>query len=114
MPLVARGWRESIRASPSERDSLRREELSQRYRHERIASFTPGVQPALQRADASNALIPEQERHTGARGLVGSSAVKDDVAIAREPIILLLQLIGVHSECAWNRLRVGLEIDGMP
>src|SRR6266849_671815 len=90
------------------------DQLSQCYRHKRIASFTPRAQPALQRPDAPNAFIPQQERHTGAGRLVGSSTVKDDVAIARKPIILLLQLFGIHSEGPRNRLGVGLEIDRMP
>src|SRR5260370_17262635 len=90
------------------------DQLSQCYRHKWIASFAPRAQPALQRPDAPNPFIPQQERHTGAGRLVGSSTVKDDVAIAGKPIIFLLQLFAIHSEGPRNRLGAGLDTAGIP
>ena len=80
---------------------------------ERIAAFAPGVQAALQRADARNALFPEEQRHTGAGGFVWSSTVKNDVAIARQLVILFLQFLSVHAERTGNCLGLCFEIDVM-
>jgi len=47
-----------------------------------ITALAPGGQATLKRADALDALLPEEQRHTGAGGFVGSSTVEDDLAIA--------------------------------
>jgi hypothetical protein len=43
--------------------------------------FAPGFEAAFKRANAGDALFSEEERHTGARGFVWSSAIEDDFAI---------------------------------
>ena len=47
-----------------------------------IVVFAPGFEATFQRANVHNALFSEEERHTGARGFVWSSAVEDDFTIA--------------------------------
>jgi hypothetical protein len=43
--------------------------------------FAPGFEAAFKRANAGDALFSEEERHTGARGFVWSSAIEDDFTI---------------------------------
>src|SRR5258705_2122169 len=78
-----------------------------------VAEFTPGIQAALERPDMHHAFFPEEKRHTGAGGFVWSSTVEDDFAVALQSLISLLEVTRVHAKCAWNRFRVGLDINGM-
>src|SRR5215467_3335428 len=57
---------------------------------ERIALLAPGVQPTLERPNFLNALLPQEQRHTGTGGFVGSSTVEDHFAVARQPVVSLL------------------------
>jgi hypothetical protein len=67
----------------------------------------------LQGPDTLNASLPEQERHTGARGFVWSSTVEDYVAVARQ-LVVLLQAFRVQVQRARNCFRIRLKIHGMP
>jgi hypothetical protein len=80
---------------------------------QRIAAFPPGAETALQRTNALDALFSEEQRHTGARGFVGSSTVENDLAVARQRIAFLLEILGVHAEGAGNGFGIGFEIHGM-
>ena len=53
----------------------------------------PPIQSALQRTHARNASFLQLQRHTGAGRFVWSSAVKDDIAIARDLLMAHLQLL---------------------
>ena len=77
---------------------------------ERVAAFAPGVEAALERADAGDALFSEEQRHTGAGGFVWSSTVENHFAVAGQPFVFLLQLLGVHAESAGDGFRLGFEI----
>jgi hypothetical protein len=57
---------------------------------ERKAELTPGREAAFQWPDAANAALPEEQRHTGAGGFVGSSTVEHDVTVAWDEIIVRL------------------------
>jgi hypothetical protein len=46
-----------------------------------IIVFAPGLETAFKRANTGDALFSEEERHTGARGFVWSSAIEDDFTI---------------------------------
>ena len=74
------------------------------------AFFAPGIEAALERADALDAIFSEEQRHTGAGGFVRSSTVKNHFAIARQEIGFILQLEGVHSKGAGNGFRIGFEV----
>ena len=78
-----------------------------------VAEFAPGIQAALQRADAPDALFSEEQRHTGAGGFVWSSTVENDFAVARQAIVFLFQFVGVHAKRAGNRFRVSFEVHGV-
>jgi hypothetical protein len=87
--------------------------LGERDGDEREAALAPGVQAALQGADAFDAVFSEEQRHTGAGGFVWSSTVKDDFAVARQTVVLLFQLLGVHAEGAGNGFRIGFKVHGV-
>jgi hypothetical protein len=77
---------------------------------QRVAAFAPGVQAALQGPNAGDALFSEEQRHTGAGGFVWSSTVKNDVAVAGQLVVLLLQFLGIHTESAGDSFRLGFKI----
>src|SRR5258707_196128 len=58
-----------------------------------VAEVTPGIQAALERPDMHHAFFPQEKRHTGAGGFVWSSTVEDDFAVARQPLISLLEFV---------------------
>ena len=78
-----------------------------------IFVFSPGFQAAFERANTRDALLSEEERHTGAGGFVWSSAIENDFAIAGQAVVFLFELLGVHAEGAGNGLGVGFEIHGV-
>jgi hypothetical protein len=55
-----------------------------------IAAFAPGIEAALQRTNFADASISKEERRTGARSFVWSSAVEDDFAVVGQPVVLFL------------------------
>jgi hypothetical protein len=82
MLKCARG-RGAQRTTPLQRAGLNvRGNLGEPSIGDGIVVFAPGFEAAFQRANARNALFSEEERHTGARSFVWSSAVEDDFAIA--------------------------------
>lgn len=76
----------------------------------RKAVFLPGGKPTCQRTHARYALSSQQQRHTGAGGLVGSSTVEHDVAIPRNLLLALFDLFWVEAQRAGNRQRVGFKL----
>ena len=73
------------------------------------AAALPAGEPSGERADARDALPSQKQRHTGAGGFVRSSAVEDDVAVAKNFLLAFLELVGVEAERAGNRQRVSVE-----
>src|SRR5258707_15422585 len=80
---------------------------------DRIAEFAPGIEAALQRADAFDAMFSEEQRHTGAGGFVWSSAVENDFTIVGQTIVLLFQFLGIHAKRAGNGFGVSFKIHGV-
>ncbi len=80
---------------------------------QRVALLAPFFQAALQRADALNAFFPEKQRHTGAGGFVWSSTVEDDVAIARQALVVFLEFASIHAKGAGDGLRLRFEVHGV-
>jgi len=78
-----------------------------------VAAFAPAVQTALKRANPLYPILPEEQRHTGAGSFVWSSTVENHFAVARQTVVLLFQLLGIHAESAGNGFRVGFEVHGM-
>jgi len=79
-----------------------------------IAEFAPAIEAALQRANVLDALLSEEQRHTGAGGFVWSSTVENHFPIAGQAIIFLFEFLGIHAKRAGNGLRVGFEIHRVP
>jgi hypothetical protein len=67
---------------------------------DREAQGHPRLQTALQGAHARDALAFELKRHPGARGFVGSGAVKHQLSVLEESQPILVDLIGVHPEAS--------------
>lgn len=84
-----------------------------RFLFHREATFTPGIETAQQRAYAGYPLAFEQQRHTGASGFAGSSAVEHDVAVAGNFQVALLDFLGAQVYGAGHFRLVGLEFHGM-
>jgi hypothetical protein len=53
----------------------------------------PSIEAAQQRAHARDSPPAKQQRRTGARGLGRSSAIKDDVPIARNLLVPAFNLV---------------------
>jgi len=87
--------------------------LRERGGDEWEAAFAPSVEATLQGADALDAVFSEEQRHTGAGGFVWSSAIENDLAVAREAVVFFFQFLGVHAEGAGNCFGIGFEIHGM-
>ena len=64
----------------------------------------PRIRPARKRTHPGNSIFPEQERRTGARSFVRSSAEKNDVAIARNFVVSRRHLTQRDAERARNWL----------
>jgi hypothetical protein len=58
----------------------------------RVLQRGPGIESAEQRTYARDASLSQLQRHPGAGRFVGSGAVEDDVAIARNLLVAHLQL----------------------
>src|SRR5262249_14914097 len=67
---------------------------------------------AEQRPDACDPAPLEEQRRTSGGHLVGTAAVEDDVAVARDLVVAIGDLLGAHPQGAGDRARVGLEFDG--
>src|SRR5215475_948478 len=81
---------------------------------QRIAALAPRTQPALQGPNALDSVLSQEERHTGARGLIRSSAVQHDFSVAWETVIAPFELLRLHVQRSRNRFRLGFEVHGMP
>src|SRR5229473_1143563 len=81
---------------------------------QRIATLFPFAEAAQKWPDARDSHAPQFERHTGTRGFVGSGAVQDDFAVARQLALPRRQFVWRHASCAGNYARVGKHVEGMP
>jgi hypothetical protein len=80
-------------------------------RFQGISALAPRREAAGQGPHAQNSMPLQQECHTGTRGFVGSSAVKDDVAVEENFRLPLLELLRIHVEGSGDARRVSLEIE---
>src|SRR5262249_44374331 len=70
----------------------------------------PGLEASEQRPHARDALPPQEERHPGARRLVGSIAVDDDLLVAWDFVRPRLQLLGRDAQRARDGRAVDAEL----
>ena len=80
---------------------------------QRQSEIAPAVKTSGERANADDPLFLKFARQTGAGGFVRSSAVQDDIPIARNTIDVCLQIIRRNANCAWHSPRVGEEVQWM-
>ena len=78
------------KASTSSLSGYLRGNLRQLNVGDGIFVFAPGFEAALEGANTRDALFSEEERHTGARSFVRSSAVEDDFTIVRQQTVFFL------------------------
>src|SRR5438552_2470758 len=81
-----------------------------RQTRHRVTAVTPGPEPAGEWPHLLDSAPSEEERHTGARRLVGSRAIEDDLPRARDLVVPILQLLERHVQRARNDGRLGLEV----
>src|SRR3989441_11746396 len=73
-----------------------------RQTRHRVTAVTPGPEPAGEWPHPLDSAPFEEERHTGARRLVGSRAIEDDLPRARDLVVPILQLLERHVQRARN------------
>ena len=83
--------------------------------HSKIADRELQVHPArnapLERSDADNAAAFEQERHTGAGGLVGSRTVEDEFAVPGNIGKAIVEMLGRDPATAGDGIRSSRHIE---
>src|SRR5215475_11926403 len=89
----------------SRRGGLNAGDLSQRCVVDGVALFAPSIEAALQRTNLLDSLFAQQDSELRAGRFVGAGAVEDDLAIAREFVVFLAQLLGINAKRARNRFR---------
>ena len=62
----------------------------------------PRIESAIQRTNTSNASLSQLQRHPGAGRFVGSSAIEDYFAVARNLCMARVELLGSKPQRAWN------------
>src|SRR5262245_1963709 len=98
-----RPWQEGHHADPSRASLLVYDSrissgftFGLRRRHEgdqRVPELLPAVEATLKGPHAHDAATSEEQRHPGARGLVGSRAVQHDLVLARDLPVPRFQLV---------------------
>jgi hypothetical protein len=68
------------------------------------------VPPAFERVNFFNTQFPEFERHTGAGGLVWSSAVEYDAAVAWDFGLTGAKLVGGHPDGSGKSSWIGQSV----
>src|SRR5438445_10540036 len=81
-----------------------------RQTRHRVTAVTPGPEPAGEWPHPLDSTPSEEERHTGARRLVGSRAIEDDLPLARDLVVPILQLLERQLQRARQDGRLGLEV----
>lgn len=75
----------------------------------RISPLNPRIQSAEQRTYACNPAFLELQRHPGAGRFVGSSAVQDDVPVARNFYVPIFELFRRQPQCAGDLDRLSIQ-----
>ena len=88
--------------------------LCERRIVDRIPRFAPSIEPALQRPNLLDALLPQQNRQLRTGRFIRASAIQNDLPVARQLFVFRAQFLRVHSKRARNRLGIGFEIERMP
>ncbi len=76
----------------------------------RKAFVVPRLKATFQRPHFLDAPSLQQQRHTGAGRFVRSGAKQNDLAVSRNLLVTLFNLVGCQTDRARNRSRRGFEI----
>ena len=77
---------------------------------EGVSALAPGVEASRERAHPGDASAFQEQRHTGASGFVRSSAIEHHVAVARDFLVALVELVRTHVDGARQFDSVGLKL----
>ena len=80
-----------------------------RYGFQRVSGLPPGTQSA-DNYKRTESLIPQHERHPGARGFACSSAVDVNVPVLGQVLDFLDQIVGLDPHRSLDPLRLGVVI----
>jgi len=75
------------------------------------AAIVPRLKPTSERPDFVDPSSLQQQRHPGAGSFVRSRAKQDDLAVARNLIVIGVQLLGGKPDRTGNRPRRRLEVE---
>ena len=81
-----------------------------KFLFEGVSALAPGVEASLERAHPGDASAFQEQRHTGASGFVRSSAIEHHVAVARDFLVALVELVGAHVDGARQFDPVGVKL----
>src|SRR5689334_10174141 len=112
MPVVIPGARQTSMPSLAVLRSLRSGINLIRPSFHRKFPFSPCVETAFEGADAVNALLFQQECGARARDFVRTSTVENNVPIAWNLVMAMIDFLHEEIERARNRLRIELQRNG--
>ena len=81
-----------------------------KFLFEGVSALAPGVEASRERAHAGDASALQEQRHTGAGSLVRSSAIEHHVAVARDFLMALVELVRAHVDGARQFDPVGVKL----
>lgn len=79
----------------------------------RKPQLSPPLQTTFQGSDSLHPAVLQSQRHTGAGSFVGSTTVKDDVAVPRQPFVGSVYLIQRHHSGPRYNHPLPLDLGGM-
>ena len=88
--------------------------LDEAFGNEREIVREPGVDPALERANAGDSFGSQQQRHPGAGRFVGSRTIENDVAIPGNLSVALFDLFHGYTKGTPDHLSRCLPIGATP
>lgn len=110
---MLQGWSSLPEEKVGQRGELSRRVACLSASGERETPLAPSLEASSERPNPRYASLPEEQRHPGAGGFVGSSAVEDDLAVARDFLMAPVKLVGDEAKGAGQGLGAGFELERM-
>jgi hypothetical protein len=79
-----------------------------------ITQLDPSIQAAKERLHSGESKLLQFQRHTGARGFAGSSAVEDNAFVQRQLMRALCQVFRIDMQGSGNAARIVKHIKRVP
>lgn len=80
---------------------------------DRVTQFDPAVQAAKERLHFGESELLQFQRHTGARGFAGSSAIEDNAFVQRQLMCAFCQVFRIDMQGPGNAARIMKHIKRM-